>query len=139
MKKLIFLLMLGLAAATAHAQVKFETRSTDAVRALAEQRGKLVFIDLYAPWCPPCRMMDKQVFSREDVGRFMEERFVCAKYDTDKSVGRELLRRYGEGAVPTYLIFDTAGELLGRMQGGSSPEEFMEGIRTILGRRSEKR
>ena len=69
----------------------------------------------------------------------MEERFVCAKYDTDKSVGRELLRRYGEGAVPTYLIFDTAGELLGRMQGGSSPEEFMEGIRTILGRRSEKR
>ena len=76
MKKLIFLLMLGLAAATAHAQVKFETRSTDAVRALAEQRGKLVFIDLYAPWCPPCRMMDKQVFSREDVGRFMEERLV---------------------------------------------------------------
>lgn len=139
MKKLIFLLTLALAAATVQAQVKFETRSTDAVRALAERQGKLVFIDLYASWCPPCRMMEKQVFSREDVGRFMEERFVCAKYDTDKSVGRELLQRYGEGAVPTFLIFDTSGELLGRMQGASSPEEFMEGIRTVLERRTEKR
>lgn len=138
MKKLLFLLMLALGAATGHAQVKFETRSTDAVRALAEQQGKLVFIDLYASWCPPCRMMERQVFSREDVGRFMEQRFVCAKYDTDQSVGRELLRRYGEGAVPTFLIFDTAGELLGRMQGASSAEEFMEGIRTILERACDK-
>ena len=35
MKKLIFILMLALAAGAAQAQVKFETKSTDAVREMA--------------------------------------------------------------------------------------------------------
>jgi len=138
MKKTIFLLILALGVLTVHAQVKFETRSTDAVRALAEQSGKLVFIDLYASWCPPCRMMDSQVFSRKDVGEFMEQRFVCAKYDTDRSIGRDLLARYGSGAVPTYLIFDTEGELLGRIQGASDAKEFMDDICSILGKPRQK-
>lgn len=118
MKKLIFILMLALAAGAAQAQVKFETKSTDAVREMAVKTGKLVFIDLYATWCPPCRMMEREVFSRKDVGDFMERHFVAAKYDVDKTTGKELLKRYGSGAIPLYLVFDTQGELLGRIQGG---------------------
>lgn len=134
MKKAIFILLFVLVAGAAQAQVKFETKSTDAVREMAIRQGKLVFIDLYASWCPPCRMMERQVFSRKDVGEFMDERFVAAKYDTDQSTGRELLKRYGNGAIPLYLVFDTAGELLGRIQGASAPEEFMESLRTIIAR-----
>ena len=95
MKKLLFLLMFALGTGAAQAQVKFETKSTDAVREMAIKQGKLVFIDLYASWCPPCRMMERQVFSRKDVGEFMDQRFVAAKYDTDKATGRELMKRYG--------------------------------------------
>lgn len=54
MKKLIFVLLLTLGAGAAQGQVKFETKSTDAVREMAIKNGKLVFIDLYASWCPPC-------------------------------------------------------------------------------------
>jgi len=68
MKKLIFVLLLALGAGAAQGQVKFETKSTDAVREMAIKSGKLVFIDLYASWCPPCRMMEREVFSRKDVG-----------------------------------------------------------------------
>ena len=60
MKKLLFLLMFALGTGAAQAQVKFETKSTDAVREMAIKQGKLVFIDLYASWCPPCRMMERQ-------------------------------------------------------------------------------
>ena len=138
MKKWMLMLAMVLAAAGAEAQVKFETKSTDAVREMAIKEGKLVFIDLYASWCPPCRMMERQVFSRKDVGQFMSERFVAAKYDTDEKTGRELMNRYGNGAIPLYLIFDTKGELLGRIQGASSPEEFMDSVRKIL-KREQKR
>ena len=62
MKKLIFVLLLALGAGAAQGQVKFETKSTDAVREMAIKQGKLVFIDLYASWCPPCRMMEREVF-----------------------------------------------------------------------------
>ena len=134
MKKLIFILLLALGSAAAQGQVKFETRSTDAVREMAVKTGKLVFIDLYASWCPPCRMMERQVFSRKDVGEFMEQRFVAAKYDTDKPTGRELLKKYGNGAIPLYLVFNTDGDLLGRIQGAADAETFMDNLRTIIAR-----
>lgn len=139
MKKLIFLLMLSLCAGAVQAQVKFETKSTDAVREMAVKTGKLVFIDLYASWCPPCRMMERQVFSRKDVGEFMDQRFVAAKYDVDKTTGRELMKKYGEGSIPLYLVFDTQGEVLGRIQGATDAETFMENLRTIVARQKPKR
>lgn len=134
MKKWILILAVTLAAGAAQAQVKFETGTTDAVREMAVKQGKLVFIDLYASWCPPCKMMERLVFSRKDVGDFMDQRFVAAKYNTDKPTGKKLLSRYGNGAIPLYLIFDTKGELLGRIQGASSADEFMESVRKILKR-----
>ena len=134
MKKWIMVLALMLAAAGAEAQVKFETKSTDAVREMAVKEGKLVFIDLYASWCPPCRMMERHVFSRKEVGQFMSERFVAAKYDMDEATGKELMRKYGSGAIPLYLIFNTQGELLGRIQGASSANEFMDNVRKVLKR-----
>ena len=138
MKKLTFILMLALGAGAAQAQVKFETKSTDAVREMAVKTGKLVFIDLYATWCPPCRMMEREVFSRKDVGDFMERHFVAAKYDVDKTTGKELLKRYGSGAIPLYLVFDTQGELLGRIQGAAKPDEFINNLQTILDRQKPK-
>ncbi len=139
MKRLLLLLVLVLGSAAAQAQVKFETKSTDAVREMAVKTGKLVFIDLYASWCPPCRMMERQVFSRKDVGEFMDQRFVAAKYDVDKTTGRELMKKYGEGSIPLYLVFDTQGEVLGRIQGATDAETFMENLRTIVARQKPKR
>ena len=135
----MLLLVLVLGSAAAQAQVKFETKSTDAVREMAVKTGKLVFIDLYASWCPPCRMMERQVFSRKDVGEFMDQRFVAAKYDVDKTTGRELMKKYGEGSIPLYLVFDTQGEVLGRIQGATDAETFMENLRTIVARQKPKR
>lgn len=132
MKRILLLFLLLLGAVGAEAQVRFMTRSTDAVRRMAIEQQKLVFIDLFATWCPPCQMMEREVFSRSDVGEFMASRFVCAKYDVDKTTGRELLKRYGNRRVPLYLIFNTEGELLGRIRGATDPERFMAEVKRIL-------
>lgn len=137
MKKLIFAVLLVFTIGAAQAQVRFENKSTDALRTMAEKSKKLVFIDLYASWCPPCRMMERDVFSRKDVGEFMEARFVAAKYDVDKSTGADLMKRYGSGSIPLYLIFDTKGELLGRISGAAPAAEFMDNIRTILAKQKK--
>lgn len=139
MKKSLFTLALLFAVGVLHAQVKFEDKSPDALRELAAKQGKLVFIDLYASWCPPCRMMERQVFSRKDVGEFMDQRFVAAKFDTDKPTGKELMKRYGKGSIPLYLVFDTRGELLGRIQGAADAETFMENLQTIAARQKPAR
>lgn len=137
MKRQLFLLLALLTLCTAgaaRAQVRFEDKSTDALHEAAVKQGKLVFIDLYATWCPPCRAMERQVFSREDVGAFMEKRFVAAKYDIDKPTGRELMRRYGKGSIPLYLVFNAQGNLRGRIQGATDAETFMENLQRILAR-----
>lgn len=130
-------MLLACSAVAVDAQVRFETKSTDAVRAMALKSGKLVLIDLYAAWCSPCREMEREVFSRRDVGDFVERYFVAAKYDIDKPTGKALLKRYGNGAIPLYLVFNTDGDLLGRIQGAADAETFLENLDTILaGRRT---
>ena len=133
MKKWIIALLFAGAAMTASAQVQFENAATtDALRQMAIKTNKLVFIDLYASWCPPCKMMERDVFSREDVGKFMNERFVSAKFDVDQKLGGELMKLYGTGSIPCYLVFDTKGELLGRIVGASAPDELMRDLRKVI-------
>lgn len=128
-----------LSAGPVGAQVRFETGSTDSVRRMAQTQNKLVFIDLYANWCPPCRAMERQVFSQEEVGDFMAEHFVAAKYNVDEKTGRELMAEYGRGSIPLYLIFDTGGNLWGRIEGAAPAGEFMDNLRTIIARYEKER
>lgn len=128
-----------LPAERAEAQVRFETGSTDSVRSMAQKQNKLVFIDLYATWCGPCRMMERQVFSKKEVGDFMERYFVAAKYDVDKTLGRQLMSEYGRGSIPLYLVFDTDGVLWGRVEGAAPAKEFLENLRTIIDRYEKDR
>ncbi len=132
MKRIVLLWMLLFALGTAEAQVHFVSGSTEKLRELATQEGKLLFIDLYAPWCGPCRVMDNEVFSRREVGDFFAQHFVAAKYNVDRPTGSQLMRRHGRGAIPLYLVFSTDGELLGRIEGSSSAEKLMADLQRIL-------
>ena len=132
MKRLILLLTLLCVCGVAEAQVQFASGSTAKLRKTAIQEGKLLFIDLYAPWCGPCRMMDQQVFSQKEVGDFFAQHFVAAKYNVEQPTGNQLMREHGRGAIPLYLIFSTDGELLGRIEGSSSAEKLLADLRRII-------
>ncbi len=132
LRKITFTLALILSLTQLTAQVKFHDVSTDELRKIAIAEKKLVFIDIYATWCPPCRQMDKTVFSRADVGEFMSKNFVSAKYDIDKPTGREIANKYGVKSIPTYLIFDTEGNLVDGMQGAMPHEDFVGYLKKLL-------
>lgn len=134
MKRLLLLLIFGLALTMAEAQVKWVEGSTDQVRELAVKAEKLVFIDLYADWCGPCRMMEERVFKREEVGDYFDRHFVAAKYNVDRPTGRALMQRYGRGSIPFYLILNTEGELLGTILGAYPTEEFLQHLERIVKR-----
>ena len=139
MKKILFtlLLVLGISAA-ADAQVRFLDSSTDAVRKEAIAQDKLVFIDLYATWCGPCKAMERDVFSKKEVGDFMDEYFVAAKYDIDKPTGKALAGKHGIRSIPTYLVFNTEGDLLGKITGSMPAEEFTAALRKIIAETGKK-
>lgn len=139
-RKITITLALILAVATLplSAQVKFHTGAVDELYSNLDNE-KLIFMDLYASWCPPCKMMERDVFSREDVGKFMSENFLSAKYNVDEAIGKELSRTYSVSSIPTYLIFNPEGELVGRMSGSMPAEKFISAMQEILDKVAEKK
>ncbi len=133
-RKIIFSIAMMLLVGGVSAQVKFQDVSPEELLKMAEKVDKLVFVDIYADWCPPCRAMERDVFSRKDVAEFMDARFVSAKYNMDKDTGKELAGRYNVRSIPTYLIFNSKGDFLGRLQGMMPADDFMENINQALSR-----
>ena len=149
MKKLIFILMLALAAGAAQAQVKFETKSTDAVREMAVKTGKLVFIDLYATWCPPCRQELTRV-QTDIIDRFASKEFVflpVSRGEKREAVeafrektgyafpmgldpARTVYDRYASNYIPRNFVIDRKGKVV-LATVGYDEHEFEELIRTI--------
>ena len=112
----IAVLLLG--ALPVQSQVVFEETGIKAVFQKAREENKLVFIDCYTSWCGPCKKMLKEVFSRKDIGEYMNTRFVNYKQDMEQEEGKELAGKYGVEVYPTFFILDAAGEVRHKMVGG---------------------
>ncbi|MCE3076434.1 thioredoxin family protein [Chryseobacterium gwangjuense] len=85
--------------------------------AKAKKEKKLVFIDAYASWCGPCKMMEKNVFVQKSIGDFFNKSFVNARIDMEKGEGREIAVKFGVRSYPTYLFLNGEGELVSQNYG----------------------
>lgn len=70
--------------------------------AAAERLERPLLIHFYGPNCPPCRQMERDVFSSPDVQRLLAERFVAVKVDGDRLPA--LTRHYNVDAYPTDVV-----------------------------------
>jgi thioredoxin-related protein len=93
--------------------------------AKAKKEKKLVFIDAYASWCGPCKMMEKNVFVKKSVGDFFNKNFVNARIDMEKGEGREIAVKFGVRSYPTYLFLNGEGELISQNYGYMEDSMFL--------------
>jgi thioredoxin 1 len=94
--------------------------SLDPILEQAKQANKLVFIDFYATWCTPCKVMDKEVFTTKTTADFLNKNFICYKVDGEKGNGEILKTLYNINAYPTLLFLDQEGNILTRNEGSLS-------------------
>lgn len=90
------------------------------------KENNVVVVDLWAPWCGPCRTMSDTV---EEVSQIFEGKALIAKLNVDDNeiaTGEFMVR-----SIPTLLFFKN-GELVDRHVGTTSLENLKAKIEGLL-------
>jgi thioredoxin 1 len=85
-----------------------ENSWTEALKQAAAQH-KYIFVDAYASWCGPCKMLKATTFKNAKAAEFFNKNFVNVAIDMEKGQGPALASQWGMQAYPTLIIFDSAG------------------------------
>ena len=76
----------------------------------AKSQNKLVFLDIYATWCGPCKMLKQYTFSDTSVGNFFNRNFVNVSVDGEKGIGPQLAQQFSIEGYPSLIITDAEGK-----------------------------
>ncbi|THH36403.1 thioredoxin family protein [Neolewinella litorea] len=129
----LFALLLVSSALSAQG-IQFFEGSWDEALAKAEAEDKLIFVDAYAEWCGPCKMMAANVFPNEEVGAFFNANFVNVQYDMEKPESAAFREYHRAPAFPTLLFIGPNNEPVHRVIGARQVPQLLADARTALER-----
>lgn len=87
---------------------------------------KPVFVDFWAEWCGPCRMVGPAV---EQIGKTMSGKIKVAKLNVDEN--QEIAIKYGVRSIPSLILFK-GGKEIGRTVGAAPKETYIKFIENSL-------
>ncbi len=91
-----------------------------------EQAPLPVVVDLWAPWCGPCRMISPAL---EEVARRLRGRMKLVKVNVDESPSTA--GRFEVQGIPTLLMF-RRGELIDRSVGAQGADQLQTWVESLL-------
>ncbi|MCS3801032.1 thioredoxin family protein [Niastella sp. OAS944] len=104
----------------------------------AKEENKLIFVDCYATWCKPCKLMDREVYTDDTVGSFMNDKFISIRLQLDTtenddknikllySTAKRFQKKYEVRGMPTFLFFSSEGIILHKNMGAKSRRDFVQ-------------
>ena len=143
MKKTVWLLLTGLFCSLnlsmadndpskKGAGIQFTNASWAEILKKAKAENKVIFLDAYASWCGPCKLLQKNVFTRQDIGELYNKQFINVKMDMEKGEGPALAQRYPLEAYPTLFFIDGNGRVLRKVIGYQTPAVLLSIGKSVL-------
>ncbi len=93
----------------------------------AKYGKKLLFIDFFGHWCPPCNLLDENVFSQKDFTKNTKN-LVKIKLDVDSDISWQWKDHFKVGGYPTVVIADHELNEIGRVVGYRPKASMMKWI-----------
>ena len=126
MKKLfsLFILFISLSVFSQES-INFEKGTFKEILAKAKKEKKLVFMDAFAVWCGPCKLMEKNIFPLPAVSEYYNANFINARFDMEKGEGQEIAMKYGVRSYPTFLFLNGDGEVVMKNYGYMGEKDFL--------------
>ena len=129
-----FTLFMGWSVSAQSQGISFFKGTFDEALAKAKQENKLVFVDFYATWCGPCKQMAEKVFTDEEVGKYMNEKFVCMQIDVEKEGWqKETAGRFNVTVLPTLIFFKADANVASRLAGAREKADFLNAAKVAAG------
>ena len=113
--------------------INFEKKlNWTAIKQIAKQENKYIFVDAYTTWCGPCKHMATNIFTQEQVGAFFNKNFINVAIQIDSTKedneyikswykdAKTVLKLYKIQSYPTYLFFNPNGILIHTIVGSSN-------------------
>ena len=112
-----------------------------AVKLAAEKELPMMLNFTGSDWCGWCKLMDKEVFAKEEWKKFAAENVILVTVDfpKDKSIvpekfvarNNELKKQFGIRGYPTIWFIDSDGEKVAFIPGYVPPDEFLAALKYI--------
>lgn len=93
--------------------------------AKAEEENKVIFLDAYASWCGPCKLLKRNVFSDATVGEFYNSNFINVAMDMEKGEGPKIASKYGVRAYPTLIYINGDGSIANKAVGYHNTDQLI--------------
>jgi thioredoxin-like negative regulator of GroEL len=104
--------------------IRFVEDDIEAARERARKEKKVLFVDVWAPWCHACLSMKSFVLGDPALAP-LAEAAVFAAVDFDKPRSAAFAARYHVSTLPTFLVLDPAsGDVLATWIGSASAREL---------------
>lgn len=95
----------------------------------AQNENKPIMIDFYSDRCPPCKRLDSDTYSDENLSAFLNNNFISLKSNAEKS---DLYRDYGVPGFPTIIFTLPDGTVIGGIVGYRPPDQFYQYTQEVL-------
>jgi thiol-disulfide isomerase/thioredoxin len=114
----------------------------------AKTSKKLIFVDLYADWCVPCRIMEANTYSDPTVASLLNTRFISTKLDVDsqdtitcdgkrKTVQRCYFDVWNLSVLPAFVLIAPKGLSIMTIKDSFTAEEMKYLLYQILEKEKE--
>lgn len=121
----------------AHAQHELPPTSLQSVVDTASVQGTPILVEIYAPWCPWCQRMQKEVYGHGDVKSYLREHFTYARLNGDTEEGQhrldeqtltssQLASALGARGYPTTVFLRPDGTPIGTLPGFIDRSTFLQ-------------
>lgn len=110
----------------ASGEIVFENTTWKEVAAKAKKEGKYIFVDAYATWCAPCKLLKSTTFKDKKAAIYFNQNFVNYTADMEKGEGIALAEQWDITAYPALLFFNAEGKMVLKQVGYVGAAQLVE-------------
>jgi thioredoxin 1 len=106
--------------------IEFSKKNWAAVLQEAKASKKLVFLDIYASWCGPCKKLKRTTFASNKVAPYFNSNFINVTLDGEIGEGLTLAEKFGVSAYPSLYFINGDGKIVASTMGFLNTKELMD-------------